>query len=154
MPVILPLVLQSVWPACLPFRPPQGLAGRPWAPGRWPPFWSPELRSSSSPCSLQPSSLSCPFCCASVHSCLPHRPLCACSRLVLVFAELPPVWHQNTSPSCLLGVYPLDFFTKIFNTIALWFLLAHMPYPQPIALNLVEVVPASEPSLCLRWPVR
>lgn len=37
MPVILPLVLQSVWPACLPFRPPQGLAGLPWVPGCWPP---------------------------------------------------------------------------------------------------------------------
>lgn len=37
MPVILPLVLQSVWPACLPFRPPQGLAGCPQAPDRCPP---------------------------------------------------------------------------------------------------------------------
>lgn len=55
MPVILPLVLQSVWPACLPFRPPQGLAGRPRAPDCCPPthqfffffFWSPRATESS-----------------------------------------------------------------------------------------------------------
>lgn len=42
MPVILRLVLQSVWPACLPFGPPQGLAGHPYALSCHPPTLAPQ----------------------------------------------------------------------------------------------------------------
>lgn len=60
MPVILPLVLQSVWPACLLCGPPQGLPGHPLAPSSWPPLLiprAPEFCSIFLPCGLSPSAV-------------------------------------------------------------------------------------------------
>lgn len=90
MPVILPLVLQSVWPACLPFRPPQGLAGRPWAPGCWPPLLIPQGAFPCLPVAFVPQlSFSCTF----VHSCL-QSPSSAPACLTVPF----------DSPNCLPAV--------------------------------------------------
>lgn len=113
MPVILPLVLQSVWPACLPFRPPQGLAGRPWAPGRCPPFWFPratEFFFSMLPAAFVPQ-LSF-FHCTSVQSFQPHRPSSTHSQFMLICVERSTCLILKDAPICITALFSWFLFLK------------------------------------------
>lgn len=144
MPVILPLVLQSVWPACLPFRPPQGLAGRPWAPGCWAPLSDPQSsRILLLCCSLWPLFLSCP---SAVHSCQPHR---ASSTLMLIVALPTCLMLTLNELSCRVAIFLLSFIPYI--TSSLLFLDFPWPtcsIPDPLPLKVVSMFPRS---FCCVW---